>query len=1348
MEFLNQAPIISEADTKSLIITFQGKSMKSIAETLHDRIKTWDLGDLDYYVGSFYREDLIKELAQIFHTEDPRVEKDDFKNDFDKLAFFLVKTDQAGHYVKNSFQLSPMLWALKQVASANGDVNGLLDLKKYQSEVKKWDEKFQEIESELVARGIENDTAYQSLKREEPDIAPDSSQTGLKVFQKHLQELYGTLYHEYRISSWPDKPEPADIVLNCVSYQKNGKKKETQSVELPMISQSFFVDDLKMLFTALSENNDWLDTAMGETLLNYINDPNLDENDIGKRIDVNARSSMSNEDELACKQFFATILNARYAPIGRWPTQYPPALMQQVAINMVSQMEEENKNPYFHINGPIFSVNGPPGTGKTTLLKEIIVNNIVRRAQLLAQYEEADKAFECRKFKYGTAIDGNGAAFSDHRYSRFVPGYYIFKDDKVNNYGMLVTSCNNKAVENITTDIPVDEEVSSFIQEKRKESPFLSLDMEDFYFTNYVQKLLNNSKAWGLIAAPLGKGDNLNKFFKNVADPMLINELKKENMDSHRQLYKDVRNLFLEQCRKVEAMQKELAEAGELALAQLQKSCGKPLPGNPFAPAVTAANVPATNTPPAKSGGILNSIKRFATRTSRSRQPMTRSFSITNPTVSMTQEAIFDSAKAKNEQLLATEKETYGDQEKTFTEKYIPFDLSFLSDLFSKDNETVTRKHTSDPGFTHDYDQERKKLFLLALLLHKEFILSSNSVKYNLQNFKMLKKGVLPFPEKGKKPFANKDTEYREDYDAAMRPVLQTLFLLTPVISTTFASVQRFLDGVAAKTIGLLIVDESGQASPHMALGALLRSRATIIVGDPKQVEPVVTDELDLLKKSFEKDLLYVPYLKKTNSVQTFADKLNHFGTYLKEPGDEGIGTWVGSPLVVHRRCISPMYDISNELSYNGIMKKASITPSDKKKALFWQPQSLWLDIKGKEAGAQNHFVPEQAEYIFRILQKSFQNYAEERKEPDIFVISPFKTVANGMKNYISKRQKELPSKEIKLSEWMNTHIGTVHTFQGQGAHEVIFFPGCCDSTKDGTIQFVNANIVNVAVTRAKSRLYVVGDWDTWKKNKNLKVMQNIMSNMADTTEICRSSEICQSKIDPAAPTIEISHAPENGISKENIDSVKLVASEKAPLNQEHISPKVPISTTGKISSLAIPEIQPVFSVIAEHKKATLPDTTASVTGQTALPPECPKCRISMERHIPQKAPSNVYWKCPHCGYYKYEHPKNNSKMPQEEEKKAEYNCPFCRNGVLQEKTGKYGLYWNCPSCQKNYPNNNGKPKLPLCFHCGTGTLVRHMGKYRHYWKCENPHCGYMFGDKNNKPDLNEAYPPIKGNKN
>jgi polynucleotide 5'-kinase involved in rRNA processing len=77
-----------------------------------------------------------------------------------------------------------------------------------------------------------------------------------------------------------------------------------------------------------------------------------------------------------------SIGRAGHSQIDAWPI-----LMQEVAVS-VTRM---------HANGEdgerITAVNGPPGTGKTTLLRSFIADRLVERARALARYDNPCSAF-------------------------------------------------------------------------------------------------------------------------------------------------------------------------------------------------------------------------------------------------------------------------------------------------------------------------------------------------------------------------------------------------------------------------------------------------------------------------------------------------------------------------------------------------------------------------------------------------------------------------------------------------------------------------------------------------------------------------------------------------------------------------------------------------------------------------------------------------------------------------------------------------------------------------------------------------------------------------------------------
>lgn len=82
-----------------------------------------------------------------------------------------------------------------------------------------------------------------------------------------------------------------------------------------------------------------------------------------------------------------------------------------------------------------------------------------------------------------------------------------------------------------------------------------------------------------------------------------------------------------------------------------------------------------------------------------------------------------------------------------------------------------------------------------------------------------------------------------------------------------------------------------------------------------------------------------------------------------------------------------------------------------------------------------------QAQKVCEILEQAFC----KSENPNLYIISPFTSVVDGMKAYIKDYKKNTAGTSLNKCdmEWMGRNIGTVHTFQGKEANEVIFLLGC-----------------------------------------------------------------------------------------------------------------------------------------------------------------------------------------------------------------------------------------------------------------------------------------------------------------
>ncbi len=374
-------------------------------------------------------------------------------------------------------------------------------------------------------------------------------------------------------------------------------------------------------------------------------------------------------------------------------------------------------------------------------------------------------------------------------------------------------------------------------------------------------------------------------------------------------------------------------------------------------------------------------------------------------------------------------------------------------DFFARGHE---EKQKSVPWLTAAEQRARDDVFVAAVFLHKAFVdAAAKPLRHNL--------GVL-MNTLGSRKLPT--TEKR----ALVPDLWASLFLAVPLISTTFASVERMLGDLPTESLGWLFVDEAGQALPQATIGALMRSRRAVIVGDPMQIEPVVElpDTMThAICRQFgiDADRFNAPEA----SVQALADAATPYAAEFE--AKQGTRT-VGVPLLVHRRCCEPMFGISNAIAYGRQMVNAKEEGGSRIGEILGP--SAWFDIRG---GAEEKWCPEEGDLMLTLLGR-----LAEADTPDLYIVTPFVIVADNLRRIV--RESEL------LGKWTNDpwcwtaeRIGTVHTVQGREAEAVLFVLGAPAPHQAGARGWAGGrpNLLNVAVTRAKERLYVIGNRSAWR---------------------------------------------------------------------------------------------------------------------------------------------------------------------------------------------------------------------------------------------------------------------------
>ncbi|EFC6881364.1 DNA helicase, partial [Escherichia coli] len=281
----------------------------------------------------------------------------------------------------------------------------------------------------------------------------------------------------------------------------------------------------------------------------------------------------------------------------------------------------------------------------------------------------------------------------------------------------------------------------------------------------------------------------------------------------------------------------------------------------------------------------------------------------------------------------------------------------------------------------------------------------------------------------------------------------------------------------------LLIVDEAGQVLPEVAAASFALAKKALVIGDTEQLPPIwsIAPAIDVGNMLAEKILSGSTQEEITEKYTAIADlgksaasgsvmKIAQFASrYQYDPELAR-----GMSLYEHRRCYDNIIGYCNTLCYHGkLLPKRGREESNLMPAMGY----LHIDGKGELASSGSRYNLLEAETIAVWLAENQQNieahYGKSLHEV-VGIVTPFSAQVSTIKQALGKQGISTGSNEKSLT------VGTVHSLQGAERAIVIFSPVYSKHEDGGFIDSDNS-MLNVAVSRAKDSFLVFGDMDLFQ---------------------------------------------------------------------------------------------------------------------------------------------------------------------------------------------------------------------------------------------------------------------------
>ncbi|EMM5215203.1 ATP-binding protein, partial [Escherichia coli] len=281
----------------------------------------------------------------------------------------------------------------------------------------------------------------------------------------------------------------------------------------------------------------------------------------------------------------------------------------------------------------------------------------------------------------------------------------------------------------------------------------------------------------------------------------------------------------------------------------------------------------------------------------------------------------------------------------------------------------------------------------------------------------------------------------------------------------------------------LLIVDEAGQVLPEVAAASFALAKKALVIGDTEQIPPIwsIAPAIDIGNMLAEKILSGSTQEEITEKYTAIADlgksaasgsvmKIAQFASRYQYDPELARGMY----LYEHRRCFDNIIGYCNTLCYHGkLLPKRGREESNLMPAMGY----LHIDGKGEQASSGSRYNLLEAETIAAWLAENQQNieahYGKSLHEV-VGIVTPFSAQVSTIKQALGKQGISTGANEKSLT------VGTVHSLQGAERAIVIFSPVYSKHEDGGFIDSDNS-MLNVAVSRAKDSFLVFGDMDLFE---------------------------------------------------------------------------------------------------------------------------------------------------------------------------------------------------------------------------------------------------------------------------